>query len=127
MEELVSYLTAKLAKDKGFIQSVYNQKLLGFTPTHPEYINEETNGIVSAPTQSLLCKWLRDIHNINIEIKTPDGKKGVWLYKIHKIHGVGDYSKQDFAYQNYEQALEAALEEALKLVIIPLPSLDAGN
>jgi len=145
MEELVTYTTAKLAQEKGFsiptqdkyqfinwehpeIGIILNQgerRFGGVSNWNHSCFQDKYRQYVSAPTQSQLQKWLREVYNFNIEIKTPNGKRGVWLYEIHKVHGIGDYSKTNFAFQNYEQSLEAALEEALKLIL--LPSLAAGN
>lgn len=68
-EELITYPTAVLAKEKGFNQlkqGVYYTKdkehcLVGWG-------FKDDFAIYSAPTQSLLQKWLREVHNIHITI-----------------------------------------------------------
>jgi len=60
-ESTVSFETAKLDKEKGFNQGRFN---------YPKYDEEGNvhfigfNKGYSAPTQSLLQKWLREKHNI---------------------------------------------------------------
>jgi hypothetical protein len=66
----------------------------------------------AAPTQSLIIKWFREIHNISIIISP---NRNNHYYKICKtdnpiiIYGSGDG-------YNYEQAEEAGIIEAIKLV-----------
>ena len=116
-EQLVSFEVAKLTKEKGFDWG--NHQTI-YSPSGKELHYDESGYspkvYILAPTQSLLQKWLRDTFGWNIEIKTPDGKKGMWLYEIHKVHGIGDYSKLNCAFPTYEEALEAGLLETLKLI-----------
>jgi hypothetical protein len=141
MEELVSYLTAKLAKDKGFdiptqdkyqfinweypeMGTILNQgerRFGGISNWNHSCFQDKYRQYVSAPTQSQLQKWLREVHNLIISVN--------YNHEIKKYcaEHEGTYC-YEFAYdwcQTYEQALETALQEALKL--IQLPSLDAGN
>ena len=74
---------------------------------------EDTSDIefVSAPTQSLLAKWLREEHNIhliaykNINIDGYD-----WCYIT--TDGITNIN----SYKTYEEAYEIGLQEALKLI-----------
>ena len=65
----------------------------------------------SAPTQSLLAKWLREEHNIhliaykNINIDGYD-----WCYIT--TDGITNIN----SYKTYEEAYEIGLQEALKLI-----------
>ena len=136
-EQLISFETAKLAKKKGFDWSVswyatHKRK----APTNPDSFypelstfknwNDDANlnfyDRYSLPTQSLLQKWLRDIHNIHINI---DCNAGGWYYELMKCNGTTIYIEkgrnkgmayQGFNYETYEEALEAGLQEALKLI-----------
>jgi|LakMenEpi03Aug12_release.lakeMendotaPanAssembly.Ray.scaffolds.fasta_scaffold00217_90 hypothetical protein len=137
MEELVSYLTAKLAKDKGFdistqdkyqfinwehpeMGTILNQgerRFGGISNWNHSCFQDKYRQYVSAPTQSQLQKWLREVHNINVWCFIVD--ENIWLNNIAS-HNSPIQGK-------YEEVLEIGLQEALKLVIIPLPSLDAGN
>jgi len=133
-EELITFDIAKLAKEKGFNLYVeryymdhdYNRKwaLHGKSNYNDEKtkIWEGDAVYYSAPTQSLLQRWLRDIYFIHIEIYYMDDllKYG---YKLTNIKTNTEYS-EDYIFSNYnktnlygysyEQALEKALLEALK-------------
>ena len=121
----VTFETAKLAKEKGFSQETnrleipyYNYKgeFKGDVSDWRirKYIRgEDTSDIefVSAPTQSLLAKWLREEHNIhliaykNINIDGYD-----WCYIT--TDGITNIN----SYKTYEEAYEIGLQEALKLI-----------
>ena len=121
----ITFETAKLAKEKGFSQETnrleipyYNYKgeFKGDVSDWRirKYIRgEDTSDIefVSAPTQSLLAKWLREEHNIhliaykNINIDGYD-----WCYIT--TDGITNIN----SYKTYEEAYEIGLQEALKLI-----------
>lgn len=143
-EQLISFETAKLAKEKGF-----NLKLKSHWSTYDDngnlkeflriknlwksdwnteknpYISNKEEILYSAPTQSLLQKWLREIHNSNITIITNyistgkvyycglsyinlENKIDIWFSKNN--------NDMKLEYLQYEQALEIALQKALKLI-----------
>jgi hypothetical protein len=66
-EQLISYSTAVLAKEKGFDSKVYEFYLKDKKMLYSDgniFQKENHNvfpDIISAPTQSLLQKWLRDV------------------------------------------------------------------
>ena len=121
----INFETAKLAKEKGFPQETnrleipyYNYKgeFKGDVSDWRirKYIRgEDTSDIefVSAPTQSLLSKWLREQHNIhliaykNINIDGYD-----WCYIT--TDGITNIN----SYKTYEEAYEIGLREALILI-----------
>ena len=103
-DQLISFETAKLAKEKGFLELTHK-------------ITWVDNERYCIPTQSLLQKWLREKHNIDIIIKPYTGDiKGTKTYATDiTIFGSNKYIKLS-RYDTYEQALEAALFEALKLI-----------
>lgn len=133
-EQLISFDTAKLAKEKGFDWKVslhYESNGNRFFDKVPCNFNN-VELICSAPTQSLLQKWLREIHNIHIKVDDfLDDKTGIeWDYEIVIIGTDLDekgnykalipYSIDDLNrnFKTYEQALEKGLQEALKLIEI---------
>ena len=59
-ENYVSYETAKLLKEKGFIQPEICQCQI----YKPKGGYEITEDVIYAPTQALAVKWLRKAHNI---------------------------------------------------------------
>lgn len=140
-DTLISYSTAKLAHDKGFKIRCPNMfdrnKEIQTTPSIKQILSEggtykdiKTPIQIFAPTQSLLQKWLREIHNIHINIqhdydtKVPgeDWNEGYIAYVEDIIEGhlldmYPSPGEDDFLYYNtYEEALEKGLYEALKLI-----------
>ena len=159
-EQLISFETAKLAKDKGFniLQHSYyfedgefkENSLKGTNGYYGEEyefnlseFNENWNDkwltkktgdrcfgcskqkgyleTFSAPTQSLLQKWLREVHNIEIYVHKfkPNGAypKGYYCVSrplIHYSNEVKDWIFTNF--KTYEEALEVGLQEGLKLL-----------
>ena len=66
-------------------------------------------------TQSLLQRWLREQHKINISMINGSNTINLYYYEINKTNKFpikGDGSKN----YTYEQALEEGLCEALKLI-----------
>jgi hypothetical protein len=136
-ESLINLNTAKIAKEKGFsnyesigkticekykqcdsiineectcsIKSKYhNNKLLTLDSTgcynKPNYGDFSAMTLVlEFPKQSMLQKWLREKHEIEIQIL---GKKNAYYLHIFKNEL---YSKYEYGYKTYEEALEEAL------------------
>lgn len=99
-EQLISFETAKLAKEKGC--NLENCTCGGY----PDCICYDKR-----ISQSLLAKWLREKHNIhliaykNINIDGYD-----WCYIT--TDGITNIN----SYKTYEEAYEIGLQEALKLI-----------
>ena len=125
----INFETAKLAKEKGFPQETnrleipyYNYKgeFKGDVSDWRirKYLRgEDTSDIefVSAPTQSLLTKWLREEYNI-IVLVDYEGIDG-YYYKFYSYkEGNKNYDASDKNYNTYEEAYEIGLQEALKLI-----------
>ena len=134
-EHKISIETAKLAKEKGFNLTVtsyysglniyldevrfnYNDKTIGDSPMH-----KRNAGLYSAPTQSLLQKWLREVYNIQLCLvpiyggNKIQGKQTGWLcYTPHNDEDFNGLPSISVSHYSYEDALEAGLQEALKLI-----------
>ena len=123
-ENLISFETVKLAKEKGFNEfnlstSVYIYDNYGELWCDEYNFNELTLGcqdfddknlfhpLYYVTSQSLLQKWLREKHKVDIIINPTYG------YVIHKN---GLNNNRNYI-GNYEQALEAALQKSLELII----------
>lgn len=114
-DTLISFETAKLAKEKGFdinqlSKYTSNGKIADRVFDFDNYCE--------APTQSLLQKWLRDVHQLLILIDV-DTIFSEFIYSIWKISSDEEFElvKEDSNYNLiYEDALEQALIEALKLI-----------
>lgn len=125
-DQLITFKTAKLAKEKGFNGSClcsYNEvqglehciNYTGELYFTQEYIDiAKENGKISylAPTQSLLQKWLREKHNMDVLIiKSKHECYDVFVWgETRELFFPEDYAK------TYEEALEKGLQEALKLI-----------
>ena len=118
-EKLISFETAKLAKEKGFdieTKGFYNNGIFVNTGSEIGQYHSFHNGrpkinddkICSAPTQSLLQKWLREICKINVYCTPSDFEEGMWYNNIGSHNPVFTGT--------YEEALEVGLQEALKLI-----------
>jgi hypothetical protein len=146
-EQLISFETAKLVKEKEFDwccrfyfsnkeeRDCFDEKA---SPDNynSKYWNKKdsTDDIwTSRPTQSLLQKWLREVHNCFIDIlphRDGDSKNRQWKSKkdVFWTVEVNYYGKNfeielteetDFTQNfnnSYEEALEIGLQEALKLI-----------
>ena len=140
-ETLISYDAAVLAKEKKFdIKTTcvyYHNSILFENGTLVDFLNpvnqyqlfdlrkgknfKISNPFVYAPTQSLLQKFLREKHNLHIDISI--NINSLWYFSVYdlskkrnsevpQIHD--NYDK--ITYDSYEQALEIALFESLKLI-----------
>jgi len=153
-EQLVTFDTAKLAKEKGFIlpTKMYYENSLIEQIHHEDgksgpfgwekgemnlqsgyFINNWKNSdfsnkswyMCSAPTQSLLQKWLREVHNWNIIVFNDDGdiEFGNLRYNFELRNVTISFKKRNiknivgtYEFKTYEEALEKGLQEALKLI-----------
>jgi len=140
-DELVTFETAKLAKEKGFDIEVYFTWLIHHTgetlwddfeecqfgkieekDNHNSYLYR-----YSAPTQSLLQRWLREECGIDVNIFT----MGIFMDKTVQPHSNfklvkgfkkyhysinADTGKSPFGFDSHEGALEEGLITALKLI-----------
>lgn len=123
-ETLANLELSKLAKDKGFDWEVRDSYSLNPKSNNhlidEDYLEDWNSvGAVSAPSLSLLQKWLREVHNIDIEVsiygilhKKPEGYK-VTVYSIKTVL----FSwKTGGIHKSYEDALEAGLLTALEYI-----------
>lgn len=125
-DELISFETAKLAKEKGFHERVIYyyidstkcvDRIAPGAHSHL-HVSNKKEGYHSAPTQSLLQRWLRDVHNLHLEPKLANQEsKKSYYYGVYKWEKYRAYIKgTSKRFNTYEQALEEGLQEALKLV-----------
>lgn len=124
IDELISFEVAKLAKEKGFPQlkqGIYYTKnkehcLVGWGFRDE---TKESFAQFSAATQSLLQRWLREKHNIHIEIEPLVSGRYLFYLKEFKdkVDLFLEYENYNNKYLSYEEALEKGLQEGLKLII----------
>lgn len=142
-EQIVSFETAKLAKEKKFnwkcrgkihcshehfvkknvIPSnvnTYHKNMFAPIENHNRTFQDGTQTYTSLPTQSLLQKWLREVHNIHIIVFLNSEKQyfsDVYQnFQLPVDSGELDSLLSGRVYISYEDALEAALQEALNLI-----------
>ena len=100
-DQLISFKTASLAKEKGFQIMTINY------------------AYVKMPTQSLLQKWLREEHNIHILVAATGFKDGSGsIPNRYDVMYFKDICKNTFdsIHETYEEALEEGLQQALILL-----------
>lgn len=130
-EKLITFETAKIAKEGGITEEVlrscecfYDEEGISYkSDIYSEEIRHNAYsykniGYCLAPTQSLLHKWLREKHNLIIIIDILPALAGPFKYTIKslKIDYLGKSLGLSINFYTYEQVLEKGLQEALKLI-----------
>lgn len=126
-EQLINLETAKLAHTKGLdlenCQCIFPKYDGSEELTCPYFLaKRSTKEWYRIPTQALLQRWLREVHELNVSLNyKPNIKKWDFIVYDLKLNGMG-YVKHYRKYyiehparkfDTYEQALEAGLFEAL--------------
>ena len=121
-EAYVTFEAAKLLKEKGFNEPcrwAYDPNSSSFAKNFSEPRNSELSGYeYSKPTQAMAMAWLRETHNINIDIVSIWNLKR-WEYQVFVItpstaaHPYVDNT----LYMGYEEAIDAALKYVLENMI----------
>lgn len=137
-EEAIKLETAKLASKKGFnirqiqyfdskdelveIYSCYcDARDVNICSCGAQESYDAGGNATQAPSQALLQKWLREIHNIHITMNIsnignyyaqvyefiPENKNNIFFFKSQNV-----FEKMN----SYEEAMEVGLLEALKLI-----------
>ena len=78
-------------------------------------------GYISRPTQALAARWLREVHRIVVDVTfiPPSVDGDVWQYFIGGMDDIvweGDFKPSEHRYATYEEAMEAGLQNAIKLI-----------
>ena len=126
-EQYVSFETAKLLKEKGFDEECIANYIVdvsiphkasinvyGLKHNNTDYLTYSDIRFICAPTQQMTLRWLREMHNIPINVLY--SRIYVHHYKftcVTKKHEIGDAHR----YDTYEQACEAAILYCLKNLI----------
>lgn len=117
-EAYVSFEVAKLLKEKGFDVSCYGRYSVRSKEFHLDCTKAYNNGsnfMYSAPTHQTAMRWLREVHNLCIEvyvIKNYDKKICEYTYTIMDLNFPGSDDGIDCCnkYKTYEQACDAAIK-----------------
>lgn len=125
-EELVTLKTAKILKEKGFNEFCKN--IINDNGKIMETVYRTSNDLpksfYSCPTQSIAQKWLREIRGVYVYVEPVIGKR--WKLSFCDFNvptEESDWMENEInkgngykVYVTYEEALEAGLQEALKLI-----------
>lgn len=127
-EEFVTLKTAKLLKKKGFnefCEYAYADEDLHLMPLNTtNFFIDEIGVGYSAPTQSVATRWLRERHEINVSVLRMTERYGgavaehnllKYFWHIQIPNRTSIVAPQVY-YFTYEEALEAGILEALKLI-----------
>ena len=131
-EKLIEFETAKLAKEKGFnipcdgrwwIEPASSWK---FSKQGVIKCDNSSDDSIARPTQSLLQKWLREIHNIHLEPKKNVDGYSCLVYPNYELDAefwvnyimemTDPETRKKLIHKTYEEALEVGLLEGLKLI-----------
>lgn len=130
----VTYNTAILAYEAGFdwpcthgVDGFENYFERDFAPIAWNKPNNPLNkqGLIAAPEQELLQKWFRDVHSVEISIiPMKSSRKTKRLYEGHiflynqksAIIAGGETLPHLQLFSNYEDCLEATLQESFNWV-----------
>ena len=128
-ESYVSFDTAKMLKEAGFdeICDTFYSSRVGAPYLLRSRNSELDKKHYSRPTLALAARWIREVHDIHIMVNVDfssyiDGTPLnvnreyvlLWIeFADNKVHS--NYAME--IYGTYEAALEAGLQEALKLII----------
>ncbi len=129
-EELVSFPTALLAKEKGFEENTecyYREdksrnyaQYYDSTPNNKDLEwfsgNQKSKPVCTCPTQSFLQRWLREVYGFHITIHYH--KTGKFNVSVEDS-AENNYSVELFGefFNTYEEALEAGLTVTLNSLI----------
>ena len=125
-EQLISFETAKLLKEKGFKEYRNNKsysskgKISDWEHYYDYNGKPETLGVyqdhIAAISQTFVQKWLREKHNIHIQIHhfTNQPMNGEMWENCYQLF-LNDEGKHPY-YRTYEETLELGLFEALNLI-----------
>ena len=125
-EDYVSAEVARLLKEKGF-----NQPLLTFyVCVDNNYSNEvgvmaftddtiENNSdlYVLAPTLQMAMKWLRETHNLFVDVYYDYDFREGYKFSIHKLTKGTTLEIHNENYSTYEQACDKAIKYCLEKLI----------
>lgn len=119
---LISFETAKIAKEKGFNEpcdSWFFENADGLHNNASEWVNSMLAiDDYSAPTQSLLQKWLREKHSIIVLVGLKESSLSLYTPTIQYIASKTTSLIAHFPthFKTYEEALELGLIEGLKRI-----------
>lgn len=125
-EAYVSVEVAKLLKEKGFDIPVNYEYHYIIKNPHFHRKKHNFNGIeyrncssewYSAPTQQMVMRWLREVHNLHIDIDPSEGNWNPTVISLEDWSCVVKFGDNIPIQDTYEEAVEAALKYCLEKLI----------
>ena len=124
-EDYVSFEVAKLLKEKGFNEKVICYYDDGGSLNLNKFVEFQCcnqgygSGVFAAPTLQMVCKWLREVHGLDIDISIEYTPKKVYYYSILKKTVIRDIDclHNETNFKSYEQAVEVAIQYCLEKLI----------
>ena len=123
-EDFVSFETAKLLKEKGFVENtpvnyfVGDDKPRGCVVGEMIYHKrlEEDTHLIAAPTLQMAMKWLREVHSLWCEISWKG--KGLWCMEVFSLMDE-EFIPGSIVHEikSYEEACESAIKYCLENLI----------
>lgn len=132
-EDFVTYAQAVRLKECGFNEPCryyYNSNQILFMcaislgTTNNRYLAEIANGMTTVPTLAQAAKWLRDKHNLHVQIESVMGKR--WAYTLVDTAPQSDMEGEYYdripnrdcypVFDTYESAMSAGINAALELI-----------
>lgn len=119
-EDYVSFEIAKLLKEKGFNEPCYacylNKELSHYDYTFTNF--ELVDIAISAPTLQMAMKWLREVHNIAINIGWGEVFEDEFQWRCIILNQKDGRILRHSEYSNtYEQAANTAIRYCLENLI----------
>lgn len=116
-EAYCSYEVASLLKEKGFnepCRAVYEEGVLRAN-TLCDYLNSELSSYICVPTHQMAMAWLREVHNIFIEVGTSIDLNGNYHFSYTILDKECKYVRREWT--SFDWTYEEAVEVALKYVL----------
>ena len=110
-EDYVSFETAKLLKEKGFNELT--------TKAYPYFEGKDYKYDISCPTLQMAMKWMREVHNIFIEVSVSIDLNGKYHYSYSILNKEAKYVRKEYTSfdWDYNQACETAIKYSLENLI----------
>ena len=121
-EDYVSFETAKLLKEKGFDAATFHDyDERGIRWFEEVLVNHNSQGGIACPTLQMAMKWLREKHNLHVDICYDDLDWSWNILSVDKNVPVEErpkFIKCGFAgNKTYQEALEEGIKYCLKSLI----------
>ena len=122
-EDYVSFEIAKLLKEKGFDEicftwytgkGKFKQGKNTYDDYHMNHFQDMDVAKCSAPTLQMAMKWLREVHNLFVDIYYDYDFREGYKFSIHKLTKGTTLETNNENYSTYEQACDKAIKYCLE-------------